>query len=85
MITLKEAFKIAQDFNGSGILLSRIADETDDLWIFLLDMDGVVIGRPADIAVDKKNGRAFRAVPGFITDKQYDARENAKQVEVPQE
>lgn len=54
MITLKEAFKIAQDFNGSGIPLSRIADETDDLWIFLLDMDGVVIGRPADIAVDKK-------------------------------
>lgn len=39
MITLKEAFKIAHDFNGSGIPLSRIADETDDLWIFLLDTD----------------------------------------------
>ena len=85
MITLKEAFKIAQDFNGSGIPLNRIADETDDLWIFLLDMDGVVIGRPADIAVDKKNGRAFRAEPEFMTDEQLDAWENARQVEVPQE
>ena len=84
MITLKEAFKIAQDFNGSGIPLSRIADETDDLWIFLLDTDEVLIGS-ADVAVDKKTGRAFRAVPGFMTDKQYDAWENARQVEVPQE
>lgn len=84
MITLKEAFKIAQDFNGSGIPLSRIADETDDLWIFLLDTDEVLIG-PADVAVDKKTGRAFRAVPGFMTDEQLDAWENARQVEVPQE
>ena len=84
MITLKEAFKIAQEYANFGFPLSRIADEIDDLWIFLLDTDEVLIG-PADVAVDKKTGRAFRAVPGFMTDKQYEAWENAKKVEVPQE
>ena len=64
MITLKEAFKIAQDFNSSCIPLSRIADETDDLWIFLLDTDEILIG-PADVAVDKKNRSCFSGSAWF--------------------
>ena len=84
MITLKEAFKIAQDFNGSGIPLSRIADETDDFWVFNLDTDEVVIGA-CSIRVDKKDGSVWGASPMHMTDEQLDAWENAKQVEVPQE
>lgn len=84
MITLKEAFKIAQDFNGSGIPLSRIADETDDFWVFNLDTDEVVIGA-CSIRVDKKDGSVWGASPMHMTDEQLDAWENARQVEVPQE
>lgn len=84
MITLKEAFKIAQDFNGSGIPLSRIADETDDFWVFNLDTDEVVIGA-CSIRVDKKDGSVWGASPMHMTDEQLDAWGNARQVEVPQE
>lgn len=84
MITLKEAFKIAQDFNGSGIPLSRIADGTDDFWVFNLDTDEVVIGA-CSIRVDKKDGSVWGASPMHMTDEQLDAWENARQVEVPQE
>lgn len=84
MITLKEAFKIAQYFNGSGIPLSRIADETDDFWVFNLDTDEVVIGA-CSIRVDKKDGSVWGASPMHMTDEQYDAWENSRQVEVPHE
>lgn len=84
MITLKEAFKIAQDFNSSDIPLSRNADETDEFWVFHLDTNKVLIG-PCPTGVDKKDGRAWRAFPPIMTDEQLDAWDNAKEVEVPQE
>ena len=84
MITLKEAFKIAQDHGTFGFPLSRIVDETDDFWVFHLDTDKVLIG-PRPIAVDKKDGRVWGIFPPALTDEQIEALENAKEVEVPQE
>lgn len=84
MITLKEAFKIAQASGTFGFPLSRIADETEDFWVFNLDTDKVLIG-PCSIRVDKKDGSVWGASPMHMTDEQLDAWENAKQVEVPQE
>ena len=84
MITLKEAFKIAQEHANFGFPLSRIADETEDFWVFNLDTDEVVIGA-CSIRVDKKDGSVWGASPMHMTDEQLDAWENAKQVEVPQE
>ena len=62
MITLKKAFEIAQAHGTYGYPLSRIADETDDFWIFYLDTDEVLIG-PTPIAVEKKNGRVWAFIP----------------------
>lgn len=83
MITLKEAFKIAQDYNGSGIPLSRIAEETDKFWVFYLDTDKVLIG-PGPIAVDKKDGRYWDVFSPLMSDEQGRALEHAKKVEVPE-
>ena len=82
MITLKKAFEIAQDHGTYGFPLSRIANETDDFWVFYLDTDKVLIGqRP--IAVDKKDGRVWGVSPIDMTSEQLEALENAKEVEVP--
>lgn len=83
MITLKEAFKIAQDHGTYGFPLSRIADETDEFWVFYLDTDKVLIG-PGPIAVDKKDGRVWGIFPPLLSDEQESALEHAKKVEVPE-
>lgn len=82
MITLKKAFEIAQDHGTYGFPLSRIANETDDFWVFYLDTDKVLIG-PRPIAVDKKDGRVWGVSPIDMTSEQLEALENAKEVEVP--
>lgn len=84
MITLKKAFEAAQAHCQFDIPLSRIADETDDFWVFHFDTDKILIG-PRPIAVDKKDGRVWGVFPPSMPDEQLDAWENAKQVEVPQE
>lgn len=82
MITLKKAFEIAQAHGTYGYPLSRIADETDDFWIFYLDTDEVLIG-PTPIAVEKKNGRVWGFSPIHMAPEQYDEIvNNARQVEV---
>ena len=83
MITLKEAFKIAQDYVGQGALLSKVADETDNFWVFDYDTDKVLIG-PHPIAVDKKDGRVWGIFPPLLSDEQGRALEHAKKVEVPE-
>lgn len=81
MITLKEAFEIAQAHGTYGFPLSRIANEAGDFWVFYLDTDKVLIG-PRPIAVDKKDGRVWGVSPIDMTSEQLEALENAKEVEV---